>query len=199
MEALNPYAAPRSSTVTVGRGPYVVTVIGLWWYALLGLASAPFAVLASSRADQLYVLSADRRFNLLAGTFYGIRAISDLGLVVAFVAGLVWLHHAWRRTETSKSKIRTSAWAVVGWTLVPVWGFWRLHGFLLELSRRNGLDEEVVKVTRWWFVLAAHLVVRTIATRIHIPGWFHVGDSFLQATAALLGIQMLSRFNRALT
>ncbi len=194
---MNPYAAPRSSSVPTGRAPYVVTIIGLWWYAVLGLVSAPFAVLAAARADHLYVLSADRTFKTLVGAFYFTRGLANIGLVVTFVAGLVWLHHAWRRSQTKKAKRRTSAGAVVGWTLVPIWGFWRLHGFLLELSRRNGLDEDVVKVSRWWLVLAAHIVVTLTATCIVIPGWFHVGDALLQATAAVLGILMLSRFDRA--
>jgi hypothetical protein len=195
----NPYAAPRTTTVTIGRAPFIVTVMGLCWYAFGGLVSVPFAVLATRRADVVVTLHADRTYNYLAGLFYGFRGIADLGLYVAFVAGLVWLYQAWRRTQTKKSKRRTSAAAVVGWTLVPVWGYWRLYGFLIELSRRTGLDEEVVKVGRWWLVLAAHVIVRVVGVRIILPGWFHVGDWVLQAAACGLGIQMLSRFQRALT
>src|SRR6185437_1409688 len=158
----NPYAAPRTTAGAIGRAPFVVTVIGLCWYALLGLVSVPFAILATQRADVVVTLHADKTYSYLAGLFYGFRAIADLGLVVAFVAGLVWLYRAWRRTQRKKSKGSIGAGAVVGWTLVPLWGYWRLYGFLVELSRRLGVDEEAVKVGRWWFVLAAHVIVRVV-------------------------------------
>lgn len=113
------------------------------------------------------------------------------------VAGLVWLHRAWRRSEGRRKSAGASARAVVAWTLVPIWGFWRLRGFLEELWRRNGLTEDVVSVGRWWWFLALHIVARVIASQIRVPGWLHVGDALLQATAALLGAQMVSRIEGA--
>lgn len=197
--ASNPYAPPQATSTPAPAAAYRTVQIGLAWYAALELLSAPFAVLAAQKWELvLRGFGVEPQFNTYAGAFYGVRAASDLGVVIAFVAGLVWLHGAWKRTRTRGRKTSVSPGAVVGWCLVPIWGFWRLHGFLLELAKRCGLDEEKVKVSRWWWVTAAHLVVRVVLTQNRIPGWLHVGDSVLAAVASVLGIAMVTSFQRAM-
>jgi hypothetical protein len=199
-ENSNPYAPPREAISSSGGVRYVALQLGLAWYAALGLLSAPFAVLAFQQMQRALqgLTGAEAAFNTLAAVFYGIRAIGDVGLVAAFVAGLLWLHRAWTLTQARGRRMSVSARGVLGWCLVPVWGHWRLHGFLLELSKRNGVSEDFVKVGRWWWVMTAHLVVRVTMAMNHLPGWLHVGDSLLQASAAVLGMQMVSRLQRAL-
>jgi len=63
-----------------------------------------------------------------------LRGIAEVGLVVAFVAGLVWLHQAWAISRSRTKKPTPSPGAVVLWTLVPLWGLWRLHGFILQIT-----------------------------------------------------------------
>jgi Domain of unknown function (DUF4328) len=199
-QAPNPYAPPKSTAPGgANRIAYGISVLGLLVYAGFGLASVPFVPLAwrqMSLAIQHYG-GAERAYNTLAAAFYGLRAISDVGLLVAFVAGLVWLYHAWQRSERSRKKGGPSAGAVVVWTLVPVWGFWRLYGFLLELSRRSAVSEGYVKVGRWWWFVAVHVVVRVLTSQLHVLGGLHVVDSLLQAAAALLGVQMMRKIQRA--
>jgi hypothetical protein len=195
---------------TPSRGVYITLLSSLGAYAAFEMISAPFAWLSSREwarvvatmafsDHELFPTSAteaaERTYGDLAGTFYLLRAVADVGLVVGFIVGLVWLHQAWSRAPRRNKAM--SAGAVVGWSLVPIWGYLKLHGFLLDLSRRNGLSEDVVKVGRWWWMLAAHVILRVIAASIHHPGWVHIADSCLAAATALAGMKMVSLFQRA--
>jgi hypothetical protein len=195
----NPYAAPQARAPFSGGIRYGVLQLGLAWYAALGLLSAPVAVLTAQafRAVVQGLSGAEAEYHLRAAIYHGLHAIADLGLVAAFAAGLAWLHRAWRRTQ-ERRKTSAGAGAVIGWCFVPVWGYWRLFGFLLELSRLNGVSEETVKVQRWWLVCGAHVVVRIAVGMNRFPGWLHVADALLQAIAAVLGMQMVARLQRAL-
>lgn len=179
---------------------FQAVLLGLTVYAVLEIASAPFAWLTSNQWKVFLAndsVAAKATFHKLAGTFYMARAIADIGLALAFVAGLVWLYQAWARARTRTKKRMMTPAAVVVWSLLPFWGYWRLHGFLVELSRRNGLNDDVVKVGRWWWTLAAHVALRMMMATVRLPGWGHILDSLLAATAALFGMQMLRTFQRA--
>jgi hypothetical protein len=99
----NPYAPPRAARSFSGGFRYVALQLGLAWYAALGLISAPFAVLASEQMDRVVqrLTGAEAAYALLVGTLYAIRAVGDVGLVVAFGAGLAWLFRAWKRTRAA--------------------------------------------------------------------------------------------------
>jgi hypothetical protein len=153
-------------TVVRGGLAYKWIRIGLIEYALLELASAPVAFSASDRLGKLVTLEglgaggdaealarAERSFNDAMGTFHLLRAIAELGLIVAFVAGLVWLHRAWAVSRSRTKKPTLSPGAVVLWTLVPVWGLFRLHGFILQIASWNGVSSEAAHVNRWWWTL----------------------------------------------
>jgi hypothetical protein len=196
MTAPNPYAAPRATRARDGDIAWGLVLVGLLLYAGGAAVSIPFAIGAAEHHEHLALTGEWEAFNTLAATFYLARAVGDVGFYVAFAAGLVWLYQAWIGAGARGKNMSASAAAVVGWCFVPIWGTWRLLGFLLELARRRGARDGAAVVQRWWWALVAHAVVRVVMTTNHRPGWGHVVDSAIQVGAALLGMHMLWRLQR---
>lgn len=196
MTAPNPYAAPRASSAREGDIAWGLVLVGLVLYAGGAVVSIPFAIGAAGQHGKLTTSGGQTAFDARSGTFYLARAIGDAGFYVALAAGLVWLYQAWSGAAARGRKMSASAGAVVAWCFVPVWGAWRLQGFLVELARRRGARDGAAVVQRWWWVLIAHVVVRLVLTTNHLVGWPHVFDSVLQAAASILGMQMLWRLQR---
>jgi hypothetical protein len=195
----NPYEAPRTAPDRGGGIAWGVVQIGLAVYALGAIASIPFAIACAEARERWGTYGGDHDFEAASANFYFARLVGDVGLVFAFVVGLVWLYQAWRAAGSRGKPMSASAGRVVGWVLVPVWGTWKLQGFLAELARRRRVGGGEALVQRWWWVLVAHIVLRIVVSTNHVPGWAHVADSVLQATASLLGMHLLWRLQRAPT
>jgi hypothetical protein len=178
-------------------------------YALFELVSIPFAWSAGALlthsvelaglgvgGDVASAQAADKAFSTMAGLFHMLRAVADIGLVLAFVAGLVWLHRAWTLASKGRKPPTVGAGAVVLWSLVPLYGYWRLLGFLQELARRNGVAEKTAGIQRWWFVTAAHVALRLLVVAVPRYGAPEVADSIVAAASALLGMRMLAVLQR---
>ena len=183
-----------------GGWSYGAVRAGLVVYGALGLLSLPLAVAA--RVQWLRAVSVDfasdatrDAYHLRAGLFFAARAVGDVGVVLAFVAGLVWLHRVW---SARCRKSSTSPGAAVAWTLVPVWGFWKVHGFLHEIARRARVDE-TARIDRWWWLTGVHIVVRVLVATVHVVGWGHVADSILQAAVAFAGFRMMGALHAGLS
>jgi hypothetical protein len=208
--AANPYAppsaAPKKAPAAVA---YRLVQGGLAAYALFELASIPIVW----RTHQLLELSselgsvgvggdlqsaqaADRAFNAMAGIFYGLRAIAEIGMVLAFVAGLVWLYKVWASVARRRKRPTMRPGAVVLWCLVPLYGYWRVFGFLTELARRNRVSEDAAGIRRWWFVTAAYLLLHAFVTQFPRLGAPEIADSLLAAASALLGMRMVAALQR---
>lgn len=196
---VNPYAPPTAAPPKGPGAAYAVLQISLVVYALGGFVSIPFAILARDRWELVASGMTGNwpAFNLWAGDYSFVRAVGDVGFFGALIAGVVWMHVSWRSARARGKKTSVGAGAMTVSSLVPLWGLWETYGFLLELSKLNGLTGDRARVGRWWWVLVAHLVVRCVVATNHIPGWPHVGDAVLQMTVAWLGMRMISTIHRA--
>ena len=187
-----------------GRGKlaYRTVRVGLGVCAFFELASIPLALLASKRLDAFVALDmigvggdtdalarADGAFHATAGTFYMARALAEAGLVVGFVAGLFWLHGAWSIAQRRTTAATMSPRDVVLWTLVPVWGLVRVHGFVLQIAKACSVSQREAGVDRWWWTLAISIVLHF--AMIRALGWTASLSAAFESAAALLGIRLI--------
>jgi hypothetical protein len=209
--AANPYAPPSAVSKAPGSIAYHMVRIGLVVYAFFELTSIPLVWRAHAlleRSVDLHLVgvgadadsaqAAERAFHTGAAAFHASRALAELGMILAFAAGLVWLYKAWAALASRGRKTaKTSARAVVLWTLVPLYGYWRLYGFLLDIARRDQTGVSAARVGRWWLVMAASIVVRLGVIAAPQLGVFETVDALLAAAAAFLGMRMLAPLQRA--
>jgi hypothetical protein len=207
------YAPPRSErgTPVTARSKIasVVVVVGLSTYAVLQLVSAPLAIESSARLGHLVYLKllgagleagelarADLAYSEASAFFFLIRALSEVGMMIGYVAGLVWLYQAWAATNSGKQALKVSPRGVVLWSFVPVWGVLRLHEFLLRIARACDVRPESLYLGLWVSALFLQIGVRlTSAGRI---GEIVIVDAIVSTVASLLGIWVVVRLQRGL-
>lgn len=201
--------SPRSRPGAPGNTASRLVIVGLSIFALLQLVSAPVAVLASNQLDRFVALKligvgseratlvrAETYFNDLSALFFAVRAVSDVGMLIGYVAGLVWLYQVWNGTRSRRKGSQESPRGVVLWSLVPLWGLLRLHEFLLRIARATACPPETLNLGAWVCAMVLHVCLRVAAARQ--IGGIAVVDSIVAVCAALLGIRIVQRLQRSL-
>jgi hypothetical protein len=184
---------------TPGLAAHLTVLIGLTWYAAFSLVSMPFSWQAARAFDRFVAEEAKdlNEFYGLSGLCYAVLAISELGLLVALIGGFVWLYQAWQRSEKRKRNPTVRPVVVLLWCLVPVWGYWRLQGFLFEIARSLRLSHEASGVGLWWWSFGAWIASYFLLRNVHHHGSLEIAGALIIAVSALLGIRMLRIFWRA--
>jgi hypothetical protein len=210
------YAPPQSERATkdarkraAGKTASGLVVLGLSVYAALQLVSVPFAVWADAQldafvrikqlgagVDQRELVGAEAAYHGVSMLYHSIRAVSEVGMVLGYVAGLVWLYQAWSSTNAGKSALKVGPWGVVLWSFVPVWGVLRLHMFLLRIARKCEVGAEGLHLGPWVGAMFLQLAAWVAAAgRI---GGIAVVHAVVAVCAAFLGIRIVRRLQRGL-
>lgn len=183
--------------VPPNRTAYGIVIASLAWMlaiSLAGLRTALRAIDAYEESIRQHTPGADARWSDAQALYFLGNAAAEAGLVVAFIAGLVWLHSAWKQ-QMPRSR---SARSVVLGTLVPFVGFFRLSRILPELARSADAWEALSKIALWWWITLLYHVTYLVSHGKHVVGGVHVVASIVQAASAALGIRMIVALHRAL-
>jgi hypothetical protein len=174
---------------------------GLKAWIVLQLFSAPIAGYAREKWN-FYVtqgMPQDKLvFNDAAGTYYLVQALAELAMILASIAALVWLYRAWSHAAARLRQPALSPREVVIQTLVPIWGFWRLHGLLLDLAAANHQDESDIRVGRWWWATVAFFLFGALAKSRSIPGIGHIVYDVLGMGVGLLSLNLFRTLQNGL-
>lgn len=171
---------------------------GLRGWIALQLVSAHLAWVAGQQWRQYlksFLAEDKQNFSGTAGLYYFAQAASEAVILAAAVASLIWLHRAWSRATPRLPQPEVSPRGVVGWSLIPVWGFWRLLGFLTDLAIANNQRPEVLGVGRWWSACAVFFVSGAVVKSDHLPGLFHVGFGLLGCVVGLLSLRLFNHLH----
>jgi hypothetical protein len=146
--------------------------------------------------DQRELVGAEAAYHGVSMLFHSIRAVSEVGMVIGYVAGLVWLYQAWSSTNAGKSALKVGPWGVVLWSFVPVWGVLRLHTFLLRIARKCEVGAEGLHLGPW--VGAMFLEMGAWVAAAGRIGGIAVVHAIVGVCAAVLGIRIVRRLQRGL-
>jgi hypothetical protein len=79
-----------------------------------------------------------------------------------------------------------------------LWGFWRLHGFILDLAGVNEQTDSDIRVGRWWWTTLAFFLFGALAKSRRIPGLGHITYDVLGAIVGLLSLKLFDTLHGAL-
>jgi hypothetical protein len=179
----------------------VVITWGLRVWIALQLVSAPLAWRAH---DKWRLFAASRmpedesNFDFAAAFYYFVQAAAEAAMVAAGIASAVWLYRTWSHIQARLPEPSLSPRQVVAWTLVPLWGFWRLHGFILDLAGVNEQTDSDIRVGRWWWTTLAFFLFGALAKSRRIPGLGHITYDVLGAIVGLLSLKLFDTLHGAL-